>query len=78
MTPLQTLLAAAPGGGREVGGQWFLRCPVHADKRPSLAVRELPDGKLLLRCYAGCATEDVLDALDLSWPDLYPERVASW
>lgn len=76
MRPLDTFLAAVPGGGREVGGQWFCRCPAHSDKRPSLAVRERADDSLLVHCHAGCATEDVLDALDLSFSDLFP--VPDW
>lgn len=75
--PLDTFLAAAAGGGRKVGGQHMLHCPVHADRRPSLAVRELPDGSLLVRCHAGCDTEDVLEALGLDWGDLYPERASA-
>jgi hypothetical protein len=71
MTPLDTLSAALPGG-RRVGGSWLFRCPVHEDRRPSLGVRELADGKLLVRCYAGCATADVLQALGLRFGDLFP------
>jgi hypothetical protein len=78
MTPLDTFLAAVPDGGRKVGGSWRFRCPAHEDRRPSLGVRERLDGSLLVHCYAGCATDDVLDALDLDYPDLYPERVGSW
>jgi putative DNA primase/helicase len=72
MDPLDTFLAAVPDGGRKVGGQHLMRCPVHPDKRPSLAVRELADGKLLVHCHAGCTTADVLDALGLRWRDLRP------
>ena len=72
LTPLDTFLAAVPDGGRKVGGQWLVRCPVHFDKRPSLAVRETLDGKLLVHCHAGCATTDVLAALGLRFRDLRP------
>ena len=74
MDPLDTFLAAVPDGGRKVGGQYLVRCPAHDDKKPSLGVRELDDGRLLVRCYAGCATEDILDALGFVFADLYPER----
>ena len=74
MDPLDTFLAAVPDGGRKVGGQYLVRCPAHDDKRPSLAIRERHDGALLVRCHAGCATEDILDALGLGFADLYPER----
>jgi hypothetical protein len=74
MGPLDTFLAAVPDCGRRVGGQHLMRCPAHDDRKPSLGVRELHDGRLLVRCYAGCATEDILAALDLEFADLYPER----
>lgn len=68
----------ALGPGRKAGGQRVFRCPAHADQSPSLAIRERQDGSLLLHCHAGCNTADVLDALGLSWADLYPERWSSW
>jgi len=76
MDPLDTFLAAVPGGGRRVGGQYLVRCPAHDDHKPSLAIRERDDGTLLVRCHAGCSTVDVLDALGLCWHDLFPEEDA--
>jgi hypothetical protein len=70
-------LSALLIGGRRVGGQWTFRCPAHEDRAPSLAVRELADGRLLVHCHAGCRTEDVLEALGLGWDALYPDR-GSW
>jgi hypothetical protein len=57
-----------------VGGQHLLHCPAHDDKRPSLAIRERYDGTLLVRCYAGCRTEDILEVMGLEFADLYPDR----
>ena len=51
---------------------WRARCPAHADRRPSLDVREGEDTRALLVCRAGCRTADVLAALDLRWADLFP------
>jgi len=54
-------------------GQYQAHCPAHDDKKPSLSITEAePGGKVLLYCQAGCATEDVLGALNLSWQDLFP------
>ncbi len=78
MTPIETFSAAAGCSGRKVGSQLFFLCPTHPDKRPSLAVREATDGKLLVRCYAGCQTADVLEALELDFADLYPESAQPW
>jgi hypothetical protein len=38
------------------------KCPAHDDHNPSLSIREV-DGKILLHCHAGCAQQDVIDAL---------------
>ena len=60
---------------RETGqGRWVARCPAHEDKRPSLSIRELPDGRILLNDFGGCGIEEVLAALSLEFSDLYPER----
>ena len=71
MTPLERLLCRLPDA-RRAGGQYLVRCPVHEDRKPSLAIRELPDGKVLVRCHAGCDSRHVLDALGLTWKDLFP------
>jgi len=48
------------------------RCPAHDDQRPSLSVTDAGD-KVLIKCHTGCDTEDVLEALDLGWSDLFDE-----
>lgn len=50
--------------------QWKACCPVHDDKKPSLTVTEMPDGKLLAYCHAGCSQDALLAAI----PELVPER----
>jgi putative DNA primase/helicase len=46
------------------------RCPAHDDKNPSLAVGEGQE-LILLHCHAGCAVEEVVQALGLEMRDLY-------
>lgn len=53
-------------------GRYMCRCPAHEDKNPSLSVRENDDGMLLLHCFAGCSTSDILDAVGLSWRQMWP------
>ena len=48
-------------------------CPAHDDKSPSLSIRQADDGKILLWCFVGCSAEDVLDALGMTFTDLYPD-----
>lgn len=45
------------------------RCPAHDDSTPSLSVKVLED-KILVHCFAGCKTENILKALGLSWDAL--------
>ena len=63
-------------GVRETGnGKYVARCPAHDDKSPSLAIRDCDDGRVLLHCFAGCEVQSVLDAVGLSFSDLYPEQM---
>ena len=50
-------------GGRPVGGQYMACCPVHEDRTPSLAITE-KSGKVLVKCFAGCAQGDVISELE--------------
>ena len=50
-------------GGRKAGGGWTARCPSHDDWTPSLSIRDADDGKVLVRCHAGCDQERVIAAL---------------
>ena len=50
-------------GGRNAGLGWMARCPAHDDREPSLSVCDTDDGKVLVRCHAGCNQSDVIEAL---------------
>lgn len=54
---------------------WLACCPYHADRSPSLTIRELDDGRILLHCFAGCPPNDVLASLGLTFDALFPERL---
>lgn len=56
-------------------GTWIACCPAHDDKRPSLTLRELPDGMLLVHCFAGCSLESIIGACGLKVEDLFPEKI---
>lgn len=59
---------------RTGNGQFIACCPAHNDRSPSLSIREVEDGRVLLNCLAGCATEDVLSAVGLDFKDISPEK----
>lgn len=57
-------------------GSWTACCPAHEDRSPSLAVKELPDGRILVHCFGGCGTDAILGVLGLEMGDLFPEPLA--
>jgi hypothetical protein len=73
-TILLDLLARVKSTGP---GRWLAICPAHEDRSPSLSIRELDDGRVLLHDFGGCDTEAVLDALGLEMQALFPERLAA-
>ena len=69
-----TLLSHLEGVKRTGPGRWLARCPAHPDRHPSLAIRELDDGRILVHDFAGCTVESVLSVAGLTFADLYPRR----
>jgi len=52
-------------------------CPVHGDGKASLTISE-NKGKLLLFCHAGCKTEDILNAVGLTFNDIGDYAPPQW
>jgi hypothetical protein len=67
---MRTVLGRLHGLQRR-GTAYMGLCPAHEDREPSLSIREGREGRVLLKCQAGCATEDVLRALGLGMEDLF-------
>jgi len=60
---------------KEAGeGKWTTRCPAHHDRENSLSVGTGDDGRILLKCFAGCDTAQIIAALGLTMADLFPAR----
>ncbi|UQA92847.1 phage/plasmid primase, P4 family [Streptomyces halobius] len=55
----------------EERGEYGVPCPVHDDHRPSLFFRLKEDGRLLVRCWAGCERDAILAALGMRSADLF-------
>jgi hypothetical protein len=70
----EALLSRLEGVRNRGAGQVSARCPAHDDKGPSLSVKELPDGRVLLKCFAGCAVAEVLAAVGLDMQVLFPPK----
>lgn len=73
MTPLELLLSKLPGK-KKSGSGWSARCPAHDDRHASLSVSTGDDGRVLLRCHAGCDTAAIVAALGLGLADLFPAK----
>lgn len=52
--------------------RWVACCPAHNDKSPSLSISDA-NGKVLVHCFGGCSTEEVLAVTGLTFADLMPE-----
>ena len=52
---------------------WMARCPAHEDTRPSLSVGATDEGRILLRCFAGCELAAIVGALHLEVRDLFAD-----
>ena len=73
MTPVELVLSKL-SDAKANGHGWQSRCPAHEDQNPSLSIAEGDDGRALLKCHAGCTTEDVVAALEIRMADLYAGR----
>lgn len=60
---------------RKNGKDYMACCPSHNDRSPSLAIAEKEDGRILIKCFAECGTDDVLSAVGLEMKDLMPENL---
>lgn len=63
-------------GVRAYGQGWRAPCPACGGRnRDKLSLRLADDGKILLKCFAGCEPADIMQACGLSLQDLFPERL---
>ena len=74
MSPADTLLPRLDGVRQRGQDQWSARCPAHDDKSPSLSIKEVGDGRVLVHCFGGCSVESVLGAVGLDMTALFPPR----
>ena len=59
-------------------GRWVAYCPSHGSgTNTALAIRELPDGRILLHDFGGCEVEAVLAAVGMTVAELFPEKLSA-
>jgi hypothetical protein len=74
-TPSIELLLSRLEKVRKAGAGYTARCPAHEDRTASLSVGAGADGKVLIKCFAGCPIGDVLGAIGMVVADLFPRRL---
>ena len=55
------------------GAGWMASCPAHGG-HDCLTINE-KDGRVLVHCFAGCDTRDVVEAVDLRLSDLFADSL---
>jgi len=59
------------------GNGWITRCPAHDDRTPSLSIAQGDDGRVLLKCFAGCSHQAIVAALGIEERELFPPTEAA-
>lgn len=73
MSDLSELISRLDGVRRITDSRYMAKCPAHSDGDPSLSIKQLPDSRILIKCFAGCGALEVLEAIGLDWGALMPD-----
>jgi hypothetical protein len=73
MSNLDKLLSRLDKVKRIGNDRYKAICPAHDDHTPSLAIKDDGD-RLLLHCFSGCESADVLGAIGLTFADIMPDK----
>lgn len=64
---------------RGTSPRWRSLCPAHDNKRTlTLAIYEADDGRVLIKCHAGCSALDVMEAVGMKLRDLFPDALGHY
>lgn len=59
-------------GVKQNGANWLGQCPAHDDQTASLSIGVGREGRILLKCFAGCDVRAITNALNLTVSQLLP------
>ena len=54
---------------------WIASAPTRDDRHPSMTIRLLDDGRILLHDHGGDSVEEILSAIGLTFDSLFPDSV---
>lgn len=75
MSKLDNLLSRLTKVKKTGKDSFIACCPAHQDKSPSMTIREVEEGKLLIHCFAECSVENIIGAIGLDFADIMPDKV---
>ncbi len=58
-------------GVRKSSHGWVACCPAHHDRNPSLSIAVGNEGRILLKCFAGCELKSIVEAMGLTVSNLF-------
>lgn len=59
---------------KKSGAGFMAQCPAHEDGTASLSVAAGKEHPVVFKCFAGCASEDIVGKLGLTWADISTPR----
>src|SRR6516162_4299750 len=63
-TAREIALAFGGSGAPSASGWHDIRCPAHDDRSASCGIKDERDGKIAVKCHAGCERGAILDAIE--------------
>lgn len=55
--------------------RWIASAPTRSDKHPSMSIRLLDDGRILLHDFGGDSVDAILGAIGMDFRDLFPDSI---
>lgn len=74
MSPIEKLLSGLKHVKRTGPDRWIASSPTREDRHPSLAIREVEDGRVLIHDFGGDDPSSILAALGMELSDLFPTQ----
>jgi len=74
---IEAILQKLPDHKKVGEGKWRATCPAHNDQIPSLSIACGDDGRVLLKCHAGCSVDEVCSALEIAKSELFEKSATT-
>ena len=75
---LDNLLARLRNVKQTRPGHWIASCPTRDDRHPSMTIRQLDDGRILIHDFGEDSPEEILHAIGLTFSDLFPQKQVAY